>query len=230
MTRIQDAASSGNLVPMTLLPSDADRGLRITTDQRENAVALVREAAADGRLDFDELDQRVGTALRALTREDLASVLSDLVPAANLGAALSLETSRAVPMNAGPGYRWEEPLMIMGTWRRRTIRRGVWEVPPFMEINADTAASVRLDMTHATSRAAVIDLVVTSAGGSITLVVPEGWGVDIQGVQSDGMGASVTSRVPTRPGRGVPRIVVRGRTTGSLSVRHPKRRELILRE
>lgn len=213
---------------MTLLPHDGDQGLRITTVQRENAVALVREAAADGRLSFDELDQRVETTLRALTRGDLASVLSDLVPASDLGSALSLESSGTAIAAVGPGYRWEEPLMIFGTWRRRAIRRGAWEVPPFVEVNADMAASVRLDMTHATSRAAVIDLVVTSAGGSILLVVPEGWGVDAQGVQTDGLGASVTSSVPTRPERGLPRIVVRGRTTGSLKVRHPKQRELTL--
>lgn len=206
---------------MTLSPNP-DAHLRITNGQRENAVAIVRDAAADGRLDFDELDQRVSSALRALTRGDLASVLADLVPTADIGQALTT----AAPLAEGPGYRWEEPLMLMGDWRRSTKLRGVWEVPPFIEINTGMAASVVLDMTHATYRSNAVDVVVTSSGGTILLVVPEGWGVDIQGVQSDGMSASVTSRVPTRPDRGLPRIVVRGRTTGSLKVRHPKPREL----
>lgn len=204
------------------LSSNPDAHLRITTSQRENAVAIVRDAAADGRLDFDELDQRVGAALRALTRGDLTSVLIDLVPTAEMGSSLAT----AAPLAEGPGYRWEEPLMIMGDWRRSTKLQGVWEIPPFIEINTDFAATVVLDMTHATFRSTAIDVVVTSSGGSIRLVVPQGWGVDIQGVQSDGMGASVTSRVPTRPDRELPRIVVRGRTTGSLKVRHPTRREL----
>lgn len=206
---------------MTLSP-DSDAHLRITTGQREDAVAILRDAAADGRLNFDELDQRVGRALRALTRGDLVSVLADLVPAVDMGRALAT----ASPLSVGPGYRWEEPLMLTGDWRRSTTLQGVWEVPPFLEINTDVAASVVLNMTHATSRSSAIDVVVTSSGGSVLLVVPEGWGVDIQGVQSDGMGASITSRVPTRPTRGLPRIVVRGRTTGRLRVRHPKRREL----
>lgn len=204
---------------MTVQPAVPDGRLRVTSGQRENAVAIVREAAADGRLDFAELDQRVGTALRSKTREDLAEILADLVPTDEMGTALAT----AGPMGEGPGFSWEKPLMIEGDWRRRTIRRGVWEVPPFLEVSTGAAASVMLDMTHANCRSRIVDLMVTSAGGTVTVVVPEGWGVDIQGVQSGGMSATIASRVPTR---GEPRIIVRGRTAGALKVRRPRRREL----
>lgn len=207
---------------MSLLPDVPDGHLRVTTRQRDNSVAVLRDAAADGRLSFDELDQRVGIALGASTRDDLAAVLCDLVPAAQMTEAL--ETT--APLGDGPGYRWEEPLLVMGEWCRTTRLDGAWVVPPFLEVNTDAVGLVKLDMTHASIHSRVIDLVIASAGGTITLVVPEGWGVDTQEVQTDGMNARISSRVPTRPGRGAPRIVVRGRTAGGLKVRLPTRREL----
>jgi hypothetical protein len=56
------------------LASDADR---------EAAAARLREAAAEGRMDADELEQRVAEAYRARTIGDLTSLTADLpVPAA----------------------------------------------------------------------------------------------------------------------------------------------------
>lgn len=216
------APTCGSVAFMSLLPEVPDGHLRVTVGQRDNAVAILREAAADGRLDFDELDQRVGDALGARTRDDLARVLTDLVPASGLGTAVE----RPVPVGEGPGYRWEEPLLIEGGALWSTILRGVWEVPPFLEVNTGFFASVRLDMTHATCRTRVIDLVINSSGGTITLVVPEGWGVDTQGVKTSSLPYTISSRLPTRPSHGAPRIMVRGRTSGRLSVRNPTRREL----
>lgn len=210
------------MVAVNLLPEVPDGRLRVTSSQRDQTVTVLRDAAADGRLEFDELDQRVGVALGATTRDELARLLADLIPASGMGAALTTP----VPIGDGPGYRWEEPLLIQGARLRTTIRSGVWEVPPFMEVNTGFMASVRIDMAHATSRARVIDLVVNSAGGTITLVVPSGWGVDTENVQASSLGYAISSRLPTRPRPGAPRIMVRGRTFGRLSVRNPSRREL----
>lgn len=206
---------------MSLLPDVPDGHLRVTTGQRENSVAVLREAAADGRLDFDELDQRVGTALHARTRGDLAAVLMDLVPSAQMDT--TLET--VAPLGEGPGFRWEEPLVIDGNWLRNTVLQGKWEVPPFLEVNTGMGY-VKLDMTHATCRSRVIDLMITSSSGTITLVIPQGWCVDTTEVQTNGMSGTISSRVPTRSPLDAPRIVVRGRTAGSLKVRHPTGREL----
>lgn len=209
---------------MTMLPESGDGHLRVTTGQRDNTVAVLREAAADGRLSFDELDERVGTALRARIRDDLATVLLDLVPAAQMEEAL--ET--AAPLGEGPGYRWEEPLLIDGDWLRNTVVQGAWEVPPFLEVNTGMGW-VKLNMTHATCNSRVVDLMVTSSSGTITLVVPQGWCVDTTEVQTSGMSGTISSRVPTRSPVEAPRIVVRGRTAGSLKIRHPTPRELARR-
>lgn len=209
---------------MSLLPEVPDGRLRVTTGQRDNTVAILREAAADGRLEFDELEQRVESALGARIREDLAAVLADLVPSADMKRSLAT----AAPLGDGPGYRWDNPLVFNGDWLHNTVQRGVWEVPPFLEINTGWGY-VKLDMMQATCHSAVVDLVITSSSGTITLVVPQGWCVDTHEVQTSGMSGTISSRVPTRSPMDAPRIVVRGRTAGSLKVRHPKPRELARR-
>jgi hypothetical protein len=55
-----------------------DPGLRASDEERESTVTLLREHGATGRLDVDELDQRVGAAYQARTRGDLATLLDDL--------------------------------------------------------------------------------------------------------------------------------------------------------
>ncbi|NHB85291.1 DUF1707 domain-containing protein [Tessaracoccus sp. HDW20] len=66
-----------------------DDQLRITSAQRERAVELVRLAAADGRLEFDEMNQRVGIGLEARTQGELRRIVGDLVPSAELAAFLT---------------------------------------------------------------------------------------------------------------------------------------------
>jgi hypothetical protein len=55
-----------------------DPGLRASDEERESTVTLLREHGAAGRLDVDELEQRVGAAYEARTRGDLATLLDDL--------------------------------------------------------------------------------------------------------------------------------------------------------
>jgi hypothetical protein len=55
-----------------------DPGVRASDDERESTVTLLREHGATGRLDVEELEQRVGAAYEARTRGDLATLLDDL--------------------------------------------------------------------------------------------------------------------------------------------------------
>src|SRR5918995_6580469 len=55
-----------------------DPGLRASDTERESTVELLREHGAAGRLDVEELEQRVGAAYAARTRGDLATLLDDL--------------------------------------------------------------------------------------------------------------------------------------------------------
>ena len=56
--------------------------VRASDAERERVVGLLRDHAAEGRLDADELAERVGRAYSAATRSELAALTSDL-PAIN---------------------------------------------------------------------------------------------------------------------------------------------------
>ncbi len=55
-----------------------DPALRASDREREDTATLLREHAAAGRLDVDELDERTGAAYAARTRGDLDALLRDL--------------------------------------------------------------------------------------------------------------------------------------------------------
>ncbi len=55
-----------------------DPGLRASDAERESTVDLLREQSSAGRLDLEELEQRVGAAYAARTRGDLVALVSDL--------------------------------------------------------------------------------------------------------------------------------------------------------
>ena len=61
--------------------------MRASEAERDAVAAELREHAAVGRLDVDELEQRVGAAFAAHTREELAALRDDLptLPHSELG-------------------------------------------------------------------------------------------------------------------------------------------------
>src|SRR5215216_5665291 len=56
----------------------SEAALRASDAERESVVAELREHACAGRLDVDELEQRIGAAYAARTRGDLAALVGDL--------------------------------------------------------------------------------------------------------------------------------------------------------
>ena len=52
--------------------------IRIGHRERDAVAALLQEAAADGRLDMDELDERLSAALQAKTYAELDPLVADL--------------------------------------------------------------------------------------------------------------------------------------------------------
>jgi Domain of unknown function (DUF1707)/2TM domain len=71
---------------MDLEPHD-ERRLRASDADRERVVALLRRHHADGRLDLEELKDRVGRAYAAKTVDELDDLLGDLPPEAPLDPA-----------------------------------------------------------------------------------------------------------------------------------------------
>ena len=212
---------------------NTDDQLRITSAQRERAVELVRQAAADGRLDFDEMNGRVwsvggswstspssrAVGLEAKTQGEVRRIVGDLVPSAELAAFLLDVT----PALEGPGSTWDNPLML-GKDKKSLNLHGRWQVPPFMELYCSIWHSVKINFMEAVALAPVIDLVVVAHGGSPTFIVPQGWGVDTERLSVGNQGM-FNSNVATRPEKGFPRIVMRGHVASG-KVRYATAREV----
>lgn len=197
----------------------ANRHLRVGTTQRENALEVLRNAAAEDRISFEELEARVPRALGAMTRGDLQDVLDDLVPVEDLDRMVADDL-----VGLGRGYSWDDPVVLMNTSWRALIVEGPWEAPPFLEVQTGVGGA-RLDFSQATARTKIIDLVVMTSWGQITIIVPPGWGVDPTTLQSVSNQTEQKS-VPTRPRKGMPRIVLRGRAGGTVKVRLTTDRDL----
>lgn len=135
-------------------------------------------------------------------------------------AAELREAAADAPTGHGIGFEWEHPWVIETRWD--TVRQiGEWVLPPFMEL-VSGGGTIILNAIHASAFAPVTDIVLTGKGG-VRIVVPEGWGVDTEGVKVDnGQTAGLNSSVRTRPERGMPRLILRGNFAGSVVVRHPR--------
>lgn len=189
--------------------------VRVGDAEREQATAVLRRAASEGRLTPAELDDRVDRALASRTRGELHALLADLVPRAPLEEML---TGVPLARNLGAGYSWEDPLVITAGWNGEKLA-GRWEVPPFLEANP-VASDVKLDFQDAVPVSLIIDLVHLGGAGNLVVVVPEGWGANLR-AHRKGLG-SVKSSVNEVADRGRPQLMIRGAgALGSLVVRYP---------
>jgi Domain of unknown function (DUF1707) len=185
---------------MTMEHQPERAALRASDQDRDAAAGLVQEAHGDGRLDITELDERLTQVYASKTKQELEAITADLVPAAHGGIADVL-TLRA---------------------KGSTVKRdGPWQVPPRI-VAESQHASVRLDFTRAVIRHCEILVEVSSKHGSIQMIVPQGWSVNVDEVYSEW--GSVQNKAGA-PLPGLPALRVTGQTKhGSVVVRHPRRR------
>jgi hypothetical protein len=114
--------------------------LRASDAEREQAVARLREASAEGRLTFDELVARTGTALEARTRGDLDRVTADL-PAAAEARTPERTRTRLVLAVFAPVHRRKR-------WRlgRQTLVVSLF-APTFFDLGSATLESDEATIT-----------------------------------------------------------------------------------
>ncbi len=143
--------------------------MRVSDADRHRASEVLREAAGDGRLDFDELDERLEATYAAKTRADLLPVTADL-----LAGPLHLPVHRPASAPAVPAH--QKSVAVMGDCKRR----GEWTVPPKHAATA-VMGDVVLDLRAATFQAPVTDIVATSVMGDIKILVNESTSVEIDG-------------------------------------------------
>jgi hypothetical protein len=160
---------------MSELSGPADRGrMRVSDADREQAANVLREAAGQGRLSMDELDERLELAYAAKTYADLAAVTHDLPQA---GTALSPVGAATVPDRIGGTPRNKFSIAILSGARRM----GSWVVPQ-RYVAVAVMGGVELDLREARFSEPEVTLHAYTLMGGIQITVPEDIEVDVSGI------------------------------------------------
>jgi hypothetical protein len=185
------------------------RLMRISHADRDRMVEILRDAAADGRLDGDELDERLERALTARTFADLEPLAADLPVAAPAAPPVPTPAPVAPARGEdGEAVRWQSS-------GQRLRREGAWMVPRVIELELH-GGSARLDYTiarlpqggHSTLR-------ISTHGGSVRLTVPPGVAVDLSGIETHGGRVRDDASRHAAPGTAVTHVItVTGSTHG----------------
>jgi len=179
--------------PQHLRASDADR---------EKVANVLREAAGDGRLTMDELDERLDSVYAAKTYAELEPITHDLPgTGASYAPAVSAASGGSVRRYGGEPSS-HHGVAILGGFSRK----GKWAVPRVF--NAFTLlGGAELDMRDATFTEQTVTLHVTAILGGVEITVPEDATVRVNGVGILGAFEDSSSGAGTAGG---PTIIVSG--------------------
>ncbi|MGH1564222.1 DUF1707 SHOCT-like domain-containing protein [Mumia sp. DW29H23] len=156
-------------------PEDATRRMRVSDADREHVAEILRAAAGDGRIDVDELDERLGAAYRAKTVGDLVPLTEDLTATPALpGATPARRTNPVVP--TGEPTR-ESGVAIMSGYERK----GDWLVPQQLTVTA-VMGGAHIDTRRARFSAPEVVITVNAVMGGAEIVVSPQTRVVMEGV------------------------------------------------
>jgi hypothetical protein len=195
---------------MTNLPDR--REMRISDAERDRAASILREAAGDGRLDLDELDERLTAVYAAKTYGDLEPVTRDLPDAVPHAAPVGNRIGGVPSSSLAIG--------IMGGFQRK----GSWVVPEKFTAVAYWGGG-QLDLREARFAGPTVTIHAYAIMGGIEIIVPEDAEVHVSGI---GIMGGFDDKGAGQGSPGAPRIVVAGLAFwGGVSVdRRPSEEEL----
>jgi hypothetical protein len=153
--------------------------LRISDADRHKVAEVLREAAGEGRIDLEELDQRLEATYAARTYADLVPITLDLPIQA--AATLPVQPQESsTPSTVVPGGRADEKhLAILSGLERK----GVWTMPARMTVNCFMGgADLDLRRAQFAAREVVLTINAVLGGADIkvnphTHVIMEGTGI-----------------------------------------------------
>jgi Domain of unknown function (DUF1707)/Cell wall-active antibiotics response 4TMS YvqF len=162
---------------MTDQPAPADpRQLRAADTDRDQTAEALRRAAAEGRITFEELDERIGRAYAAKTFADLQALTSDL-PGPGVRAPAPA-TPRYLPPDVPVGTPAPSFSVAVMSGAKRA---GPWVVPPSYTAVA-IMGGVELDLRYARLAAAEVTIQAFCLMGGVSITVPEDMDVDVSGI------------------------------------------------
>ncbi len=180
--------------------------LRISDADRHKVAEVLREAAGEGRLDLDELDERLEATYAAKVYADLVPIVVDLP-----GTGLVLPTGAAPvlrPANMPTGttaIRHDTSLAIMGG----QDRKGVWEVGP-SHTAFTLMGGIDIDLRQAVFATNEVVINANAIMGGIDIIVNAHTKVVVQGVGIMGAFDQARDRVDPELDDSSPVVRVKG--------------------
>ena len=189
--------------------------LRIGDAERHQVAEILREAAGEGRLDLDELDQRLEAAYAAKTYADLVPLTADL-PAHQPAAAPAFRPGVATGIQPTE----ERHLALMSG----VDRKGVWTVPQQLTVTCFMGGA-NLDLREAQFSAQEVVITINAFMGGAEIVVNPRTHVVVEGTAFMGGFSGPSDRHPPELDATSPTVRVRGiAVMGGVSVsRKPAR-------
>jgi uncharacterized protein DUF1707 len=166
--------------------------LRASDAEREKAAALLREAAAERRIDLEELAERLALVSGARIQPELETVLEDL-PARDAGLAA------ARPQTAA---RWS--VAVIGN----EVRSGRWR-PGESSRALALVGDCTLDLRQAEVEGMALQITAIALVGDVRVIVPPGVAVELDGIAVIGSKKYELGEAPEPPS-GAPRVRVNG--------------------
>ena len=159
---------------------------------RERSIELLTQAVVEGRLTLEEFSRRVDIAHATRTQNELALVTQDLPAAA--------------PSNEAGHARVRHVALCS-----RLVRQGPWEIPARSSFRC-IFGTVVLDLAQARLSGLDTDLEIYNLFGTVTILVPEGFQISVEGGGAFASQVIAPSEQPLAAG--APRLRIRTRGPG----------------
>ncbi len=143
------------------VPTDPSR-MRISDADRHHVAEVLRRAAGEGRLELDELDERLELTFGAKTYADLLPITADLP-----GARHAPPNASPVPLTGAVVAGQASSTAIMGDCKRR----GVWHLPAHHTAFC-LMGSITLDLRQAVLAAPETTIDANAVMGEIKILLP----------------------------------------------------------
>lgn len=174
---------------------------RISDDDRHQVAEVLRQAAGEGRLDLDELDERLEATYAARTYADLVPITHDLPVRRPPHAPLPPVQQPVSP----PAIRYDSSVAVMSG----TSRKGVWEVGPTHSVFC-VMGGVDIDLREAVFTGREIVITANTLMGGVDVIVNEHTSVIVEGMGIMGAFEQARDRVEPRLDPDSPVVRVRG--------------------
>jgi Domain of unknown function (DUF1707)/Cell wall-active antibiotics response 4TMS YvqF len=191
---------------------DRPAQMRASHADRERVAEILRTAAGDGRLDIDELQQRLEQVYAAKTYGELEPIVRDL-PTGTMPAVRQVQPVARDRIGGTPAGT--TAIAIFGG----AERKGHWVVPSRFSALA-MFGGVDLDLREAKFETATVEITAVAICGGIDIKVPDDVVVQVEGAGVFG-GFGRPGDAP-QPGPGAPVVRVNGVAIfGGVDVKYP---------